>query len=108
MKARQILILLSCISIYSCNKNPYAIYEGYVYSKHHYPMPNLKLAFEYSEGGRSQGGIFETTTDAVGHFNLKSHLRRNQVVREVVIYCDSGSCNQSAGSNNTEMEIILK
>jgi hypothetical protein len=111
MKPLNLAIVFGCLFIfYSCGKDDIA-YNGTVYSKRMYPVPGVVVTFQYSKGDKKKsGGLLTATTDADGKFAVHETLKRNTVMEQVYVDCDSG--HYDSGLNNrkgiSDMKIVLE
>ena len=88
MKYRPIFIIIIISFTISCKRK--VSYSGYVYSKHHVPMPDLSFSLIFGYGGKDGPiGILPLYTDRSGYFSYNGKISKKGFV-SFDIKCDSG------------------
>jgi hypothetical protein len=114
MKAIRIYsILFLALLLVSCSRQ--VIYDGHVYSKHHYPMANLVVDLRCTDDGKSPHvKAYSLVTDENGRFVFNQKIRKGRQIPEIVIHSDSISNGSvfsmpTGGADNMrDLEIVLE
>ena len=112
MNAKTQLLVISAIMLAACGKKFEC--EGFVYSRHHVPMPGQIIFVPFETGGKSQSaGDYTVSTNSDGHFVFSKLLRRNLRIQNFIVQNkdsgDGGISNMPVSVNGRrDLEIILK
>lgn len=82
------LFIVAVLLLYSCQKKVES--AGIVYSKHHFPVPNVTVFLsEYTSGKDAPLDSYSTTTDNSGRFTFNLRTAKNRYF-SLGVECDSG------------------